>query len=260
MADRVETITEDFHNVRGSFRIAGLVDVGTQASLVRLGDGRLVFLDSYRMSGRVEEEILALTDGGRAVHAILNVHPFHTVFVPWMHARFPDAKLYGTSRHVDLAPDLPWEPERTEDPALHERFADDFEMSVPDGVDFVSANDSVHFSSVLVRHRASGTLHVDDTISFARMPGVVRMIGVSDHFGFHPTLGLALKREAGAAAAFRTWAQDIATRWAETPTVCAAHLGIWRAPEGEPTAFQERVLHALDRVSSTLEAHAGKYG
>jgi hypothetical protein len=42
---------------------------------------------------------------------------------------------------------------RTEDPELHAQFAEDFEFSVPRGVDFISANENVHFSSVLVLHR-----------------------------------------------------------------------------------------------------------
>lgn len=46
MADRIVEISEDFWNIRGSFKIGGLLDIGTQASLARLGDGRYVLLDS----------------------------------------------------------------------------------------------------------------------------------------------------------------------------------------------------------------------
>ncbi|MEM6930131.1 MAG: hypothetical protein AAF602_24540 [Myxococcota bacterium] len=257
MAERIETITEDFHSIRGSFRVAGLLDIRTQASLVRLADGRFVMLDAYRLQGELEREVLRLTDDGRALAAIVNLHPFHTVHVRAVHERFPEAKLYGTARHHSKYPELPWEPEKTEDPALHALFSADLEFSVPDGVDLVTSNDNVHFGSVLAYHPASGTVHVDDTLSFAEMPSVVQWIGIADVFAFHPTLSAALRPEPGAAAAFRTWAQDLATRWSRATTVCTAHVSIWR---GEPGAFQSRVLKALDGVASTLDAHARKHG
>ena len=255
MADRVETINEDFHNIRGSFKIAGVVDIGTQASLVRLTDGRFVMLDSYTLSGEVAASVARLTDDGKKLAAILNLHPFHTVHVRRMHARFPDASLYGTARHAAKAPELPWQPLRTEDPALWAEFDGELEFTVPKGVHFVHRNQNVHFASVLVRHVASGTVHVDDTLSYGRVPWMLKWTGLSDVFVFHPTLASALVREAGAAEAFRTWAQDVATRWRDVTTVCAAHIGIWRAPEGSQGAFLRRVEAALDRVEPVLEAH-----
>jgi len=155
MRSHIIQVADDFWNVRGSFKIGGVVDIGTQASLVRRGNGKFVFLDSYTLSGDVEREVLALTNGGKDVEAILNVHPFHTVFARKMHERFPHAKLYGTERHLSRSPELPWEGLCTEDSELHAMFADDFEFSVPRGVDFISTNENVHFSSVLVLHRAS---------------------------------------------------------------------------------------------------------
>ena len=82
MADELIQIADGFWNIRGSFKIAGLIDVGTQMSLVQLRSGDFVLLDSYALSGEVERQVRALTDGGRAVRAILNLHPFHTVHVP----------------------------------------------------------------------------------------------------------------------------------------------------------------------------------
>lgn len=257
MADRIETITEDFYSIRGSFKIAGLLDIRTQASLVRLGDGRFVMLDSYPLKGEIESRVMELTEGGTQIAAIVNVHPFHTVHVRTMHQQLPDAKLYGCARHHGRFPELPWEPELTEDPSLHALFADDLAFSVPAGVDLVTSNDNVHFSSVLVLHRKSGTVHVDDTLSYAEMPSVIQWLGINDVFAFHPTLGSALRPEAGAAAAFRTWAQDLATGWADVTTVCTAHVGIWR---GEPGRFQARVLSALESVSGTLDTHEAKHG
>ena len=107
MRPHIIHVADDFWNIRGSFKIGGVVDIGTQASLVRRGDGKFVFLDSYALAGDVEQEVLDLTNGGQDVEAILNVHPFHTVFARKMNERFPHAKLYGTARHVSRSPELP---------------------------------------------------------------------------------------------------------------------------------------------------------
>jgi hypothetical protein len=146
MQPHIIRVTDDFWNVRGSFKIGGVVDIGTQASLVRRSSGKFVFLDSYALSGEVEREVLELTSGGQDIEAILNVHPFHTVFARKMHERFPGAKLYGTARHVSRLPELPWEAQLTESSELHDAFAGDFEFSVPRGVDFISSNENVHIS------------------------------------------------------------------------------------------------------------------
>jgi len=72
-------VANDFLNIRGSFKVGGLVDIGTQCSLVRRANGRFVFLDSCALSGAVQRDVDALTNGGKDVEAILNLHPFHTV-------------------------------------------------------------------------------------------------------------------------------------------------------------------------------------
>ena len=55
-----------FHHIRGSFRIGGVVDVGTHCSLVEIADGRFAFLDSYTLTGEVLDE------------AIRNIRETHT--------------------------------------------------------------------------------------------------------------------------------------------------------------------------------------
>jgi len=253
-------IADDFWNIRGSFKIGGVVDIGTQTSLVRRGNGRFVFLDSYSLSGEVEREVLELTNGGKDIEAILNVHPFHTVFARKMHERFPLAKLYGTSRHVSRSSDLPWEALRTEDPELHAMFADDFEFSVPRGVDFISADEKIHFSSVLVLHRASNTIHVDDTFVYVRLPKMMSFFGLTDAMSFHPSLGKALEKRAGAAEDFRGWATELAERWRDAENLCAAHTGTLMARKNHGASIHARMAKALSKVSGTLAAHERKYG
>ena len=259
MADRIIQISDRFWNIRGSFKI-GIIEAGTQASLVRRANGKLVLLDSYTLSGAVEREVAALSNDGRDLEAILNLHPFHTIHVRRVHERFPDAKLYGTARHHAKAPELPWEPERTEDPSLHAMFADDFDFSVPRGVDFISKNENVHFSSVLAFHRASQTIHVDDTLIYTRLPKPARLLGRQDLTMFHPTLAKALERRAGASADFRAWAEELATAWRDAENLCAAHTGALTAERNRGDSIAARIRKALAKVEPKLRAHERKYG
>jgi hypothetical protein len=259
MEDGIRNIAEGFWNIRGSFKVGGLIDVGTHVSLVRLSSGRFVFLDSYSLDEATERAVLALTDEGRAIEAILNVHPFHTVHVRKMHAHFPNAKLYGTARHVSKLPELPWERLRTEDAALHAIFEEDLDFSVPRGVDFISDNENVHFSSVLVLHRASNTIHVDDTLMYVRLPKPAQLLGFDDLFRFHPTLRLALQRRPGAAQEFRDWANDLAERWRDADNLCAAHTAVLTAADHGGPPIHRRVLRALEKAERTLKSHERKY-
>lgn len=228
-----------------------MIDIGTQSSLVRLASGRFVLLDAVAFDDETLGTLNALTDDGRALEAIIHLHPFHTLSVRSAHEAFPDARLYGTARHVARAPALPWEAERSEDEALHALFADDFTFFVPEGVDFVSSNEKVHFASVLALHPASNTLHVDDTLNVIRVP-------VIGGFGFHPTLRQALHPRAGAAAAFRAWAERLAEACASVQTVCAAHAAIER--RGEGPGFDVRIRRALADVDKHLTRHKKRWG
>lgn len=260
MAGDILRVSEDFWNIRGSYRIGGFIDVGTQASLVRRSNGRFVFLDSYTLTSRVSGQVDELTGGGEMVEAILNLHPFHTVHVRRMHELFPQARLYGTARHLEKFPELPWEKARTEDPALHREFAKVFDFSVPRGVDFISANENVHFSSVLVYHRASRTIHSDDTLMFIRLPSALRMFGLADRLGFHPTLAKALEKRPGAAQDFRDWAGELIHDWGDVENLCAAHTAAFLAADNDGATIRARLTTALERVEPTLAAHERKYG
>ena len=79
-------------------------------------------------------------------------------------------------------------------------------------VDFISANENVHFSSVLVLHRASKTIHVDDTLMYVRLPRMMGAFGLTDVMSFHPTLPKALEKRAGAARDFRDWTEELTER------------------------------------------------
>lgn len=250
-------LADGFWNIRGSFRIAGLVDVGTHCSLVRLGDGRFVFLDSYTLSAPVRTAVDALTGGGAKVAAILNLHPFHTLHCTWIHEAFPKAELYGTQRHREKLPDLPWHEDACEGAAVRDRFGADFAFSMPDGVPLVCADESVHFASILALHRVSGTIHVDDTLVYLDKGFPISLLPMNRRLDFHPTLATGLEPRAGAADAFRAWAIGLGSDWADARRIAAAHDGVLAVEKGR---FPDLVGEALARVSPVLDRHRAKYG
>jgi len=163
-------------------------------------------------------------------------------------------------RHHSWFPGLPWEDRCSEDPRLHEQFAKDFEFSVPRGVDFISADENVHFSSVLLLHRASGTIHSDDTLMYVQLPMLMRLFGLGDAVGFHPTLAKALEKRPGAARVFQEWATALIENWADAENLCAAHTSALLGRENRGPSIHDRLLKALDKVGGTLKNHERKYG
>ena len=253
-------ISDNYWNIRGSFKIGGIIDIGTHASLVKTNDNKFVLLDSYTLSAKVRAEVYQLTNQGKDVQAILNLHPFHTVHVANMHAMFPNAKLYGTTRHVAKNPELRWQKLHTEDAELHALFADDFEFSIPKGVDFISNNDNIHFSSVLALHRESKTMHVDDTYMYLQPPVLKNWIELPAALRFHPTLSRALEKRAGAAQQFREWAQTLAEDWRDVENLCAAHTAALTSDRNKGASIHARMVAALNNVERVLASHQKRYG
>ena len=257
MTETITQIGTDFWRIQGEHRIGGLLDVGTQCSLVRLADGRFVFLDSYTLPGPVMEEVYSIVGSADTVAAILNLHPFHTLHCAWMHHAFPSAALYGTARHIDRLPDLPWQTTRCEDAALRQTFGADFAFSVPEGMPLVCDSESVHFSSILAYHRASGVIHVDDTLNFLDKGGPLALLPMNRRLDFHPTLAQALDPRASAADEFREWAIALGIEWADARTIATAHNSV---RELEPEEFPKLIGEALGRVKPVLDRHRAKHG
>lgn len=259
MSSKVIQIADNFWNIRGSFKVAGIIDIGTQASLVKLASGKFVFLDSYTLIGSVLREVDQLTNNGKNVVAVLNLHPFHTLHIGWMFEHYPKVRHYGTARHLSRFPELKWQPTRSEEPATQAKFAADLEFSVPRGVDFISDDENVHFSSVLAFHRPSRTIHVDDTLMYIRLPLLMRIVGLPDALSFHPTLAKVLEKRTGAAKDFRRWFQDLVEKWRTAENLCAAHTAALITRDKD-RSIHDRLLKALDKVEGTLKSHESKYG
>lgn len=257
MEPRLEQLHRDFWNFRGSHKIAKIIDIGTHMSLVRRANGRFVVLDSYGLDDDDLARLRALTGDGQQVDAIVNLHPFHTLHCTAVTEALPGARMIGTRRHLSQLPDLPWDPCVIEDAATQSEFAEDLAFSIPSGVDFISADDKVHVGSVVVRHRASGIVHVDDTINVLVPPGILSAVMPDPTLSFHPMLPKALEKRSGAADDYARWASNLASDWSETPAVCAAHSAVRQL---EPGGWKTEILAALDKVEGTLAKHRETYG
>jgi hypothetical protein len=258
MTDKIIKISDDFWNIRGEFRVFGLLNIGTQASLVKRGNGKFVLLDAYTFQDDIKQQVDALTNNGADIEAIINLHPFHTLHVAKTHSYYPHAKLYGTQRHLDKFPGLPWQVELSNSNEFAALFSDDFEFSVPRGVDFISNNEHLHFSSVLAYHIKSKTIHVDDTLMFLKLPGLLGILK-SPELSFHMTLSKTLERRKGAADDFRLWVAQIAEQWCDAEVLCAAHSHILIVKNESPS-IAAMLMIALQREEKTLRHHQKRHG
>lgn len=253
----MKQLADGFWNCRGSFKLAGVLDVGTQMSLVRRDTGRFLLLDSYAVGEEIAEKLREMTEYGLLLDAIINVHPFHTLHCDAMQSLFPGARLIGTQRHRDHLPDLPWEDGVIEMPSTQDEFAADLDFSVPDGLDLVTADDKVHAASVLVRHRASGIVHVDDTLNVFAAQGWLGKLLPQSRLRFHPTLSKALQPRSQAADDFTAWARNLAKSWSGSRIVCAAHSAVRSL---SPDGWRTEVLDALASIDTTLSEHRARFG
>ncbi len=248
MAEEIIKVSDNFWNIRGDFRIGGVLNIGTQCSLVRLGDGRFVFLDSYALTGDIREQVMAATDGGNSVEAVLNVHPFHTVHCAQMAKDFPGARFYGSARHKSEVPEVNWEAQTVESDAVAAQYPE-LAFSLPDGIDYISDDESVHAGSLLVYHEASGALHVDDTFNVLPVPSVIRKVLPIPELSFHPKLEAALHDTPRAGTQFCNWAERLAKEWSGTRTLCAAHSA---TAQFEAGGFTKALLAASEKARPKL--------
>lgn len=259
MSEQILNIADNFWNIRGDFKIGGILNIGTHASIVRCANGKFILLDAYTLQGKLKNQIDALTNHGADLEAIINLHPFHTIHVQQVHELYPNAKLYGTQRHLDKFPDLPWQPERTESSDFAALFTDDFEFSVPAGVDFIPSNENLHCSSVLAYHKASKTIHVDDTLMYLKFPSIIGVIKKPE-VSFHLTLPQTLEKRPGAAADFRHWVMQLCEQWKDAENLCAAHSATLLGDKHTSPSVSNKIALALKKVERILQAHEKKFG
>lgn len=246
MADKLIDLGSGFWNIRGTFKIGGLLDIGTQCSLIKLESGRFIFLDSYTLKGEVRDQVMALTNNGEYVEAILNLHPFHTVHCAQMAKDFPKAINYGSERHKQKVPEVIWAEDLVESKAVANHYPE-LEFSLPKGIHYISPNEMIHASSLLAYHPASQSLHVDDT--FVTPPAKI-LQAIMPEITLHPTTKKALTDHPTAGRDYCDWAESIAKKWQDTRNFCAAHSDLVKFEPGE---FKTALLKTIEKARPKLE-------
>ena len=249
MSDQIHDLGAGFWNIRGSFRIGGVLNIGTHCSLVKLSSGKFIFLDSYTLTNDIRAEVMALTNNGQDVEAVLNVHPFHTVHCAQMAKDFPQATFYGSSRHPKQVPEVNWADDLVESDAVAARYPE-LKFSLPQGIHYISPDDTVHASSLLVYHPASQSIYVDDTFE---IPPSKLFNAVQPSLGLHPTTKKALKDEPNSGKDYCDWAVGLAHAWRDGRYFCGAHSGLVVFEEGQ---FESVLLSVIDSARNELGATA----
>lgn len=246
MSDKIHDLGAGFWNIRGTFRLGGVLNIGTQCSLIKLASGRFIFLDSYKLTGEIRDTVMALTNNGQDVEAVLNVHPFHTTYCAQMVKDFPQATFYGSRRHHKKIPEIQWADDLVESDAVAKRYPE-LTFSISQGIHYIAPNEMIHAGSLLVFHPASKSLHVDDTFM---SPPVKLLEAVLPELLLHPTTKKALKNEPNSGKEYCDWAVDLAHEWRGVRNFCAAHSYLVTFKEGE---FEKALLKAIDKARPKLE-------
>jgi len=168
---RVQEVGPGFYNFRASFKIfAGMIDLGTHMSLIKLSSGKFLVIDTIEPTPEVKAQIDALTAGGTKIEAVIATHPYHTIWFQDFYKHYPKAPYYGTPRHLATIKDIPWAGETMANKC---QWLPEVDMRIPDGSEYVNPlpPKSNHFCNVFVFHRASRTIHEDDTIVIPDKPG-----------------------------------------------------------------------------------------
>ncbi len=245
MSDKIYDLGSGFWNIRGSFKVGGVLDVGAHCSLVKLQSGKFIFIDSYTLTDEVRKQVMTMTNDGRDVEAVLNVHPYHTVHCEQMAKDFPQATFYGSRRHPEQAPDVDWSPDLVESEAVAERYPE-LKFSLPKGIYYIAPEESVHAGSLLVYHPASKSLHVDDTFV---TPPLKVLDAVLPEVLLQPDTDKALRNTPDAVEQYCDWAIKLAHDW-DVRHFCAAHTHMIEFKKGE---FEQALLKTIEKQRPKLE-------
>jgi hypothetical protein len=102
-------IAPGFYNLRGSFVVMKLLDVGTQMSIIKLqSTGKFLVLSTCDISEQAKTELDQLTNNGDLIEGVIATHPFHTLHFKTFYEWYPTVKFYGTPRHLRKLPEIPW--------------------------------------------------------------------------------------------------------------------------------------------------------
>jgi len=246
----------------------GSIDIGSHMALIRLESGKFIALDTVDLRcramrddvkcprGGVKEDIDLLTNNGENLEAVFATHPYHTLFFEPFYKAYPNAKYYGTPRHLRRMPDIEWAGDvsncdvlKLYNPQVEMRILPscccEFNNPLPPA--------SNHFSNVFVFHKASKVLFNDDTFCYLYKPWqtmgiLVGLLGARhDTLLFHHSMySVALRNTEEAYITFEHWLDKILEDW-DMDILCSAHNGILRS------GARTRMKQLLDKERPRLQ-------
>jgi hypothetical protein len=222
-------------------------------SVLRLSSGKFLVIDTIPITSEIKTELDHLTDSGALIDAVVATHSYHTLYFPAFHALYPSLRYYGTPRHLSVQPMIPWSGSVADDAVL-KLWEPDVIMRIPDGAEFVNPPPENHFAGVFVFHRASRTIHIDDTISYFERAGcVLKLIGVkTGSMKFHSSLEtVGLLRTPEAPMQFKAFIQAVINDW-DFDYICTAHIG------NKLGGAKEMLQETLNRYESTFQRIAAR--
>lgn len=222
----VVAVGPGFYNIRSSFKVFGLIEVGTHMSIIKLNSGKFLVIDTVELDDQLKSQIDALTNNGDLIEAVLATHPFHTVYFPAFYSLYPNAQYYGCPRHIRNITTITWKGNFNDEATLKLWETEQIYLRIPDGAEFVNPAESNHFSSVFVFHQPSRTIHVDDTIGFHPNPGCFLRcaLGAKKNQMMFWNLQRGLKKDNEAPILFKNFIQKILSDW-DFDNACTAHTG-----------------------------------
>jgi hypothetical protein len=222
-------VAPGFYNIRSSFKtFAGLIDIGTHMSLLKLTTGKFLVVDTVPLTPELKTQIDNLTQGGTLIDAVIASHPFHTLAFPAFYQAYPDLRYFGTPRHIRRLKDIPWVGDLNVE-ETRKLWEPEVQMRIPAGAEFVAPEPEAynHFNSVWVFYAPGRTIHVDDTVLYFQNPGtIIKLAGKKKgEMEFHSSMhGPGLYPTPEAPLLFKAWVEDILKDW-DFDNICCAHIG-----------------------------------
>ncbi|EFC44062.1 predicted protein [Naegleria gruberi] len=254
---RIKEIGKNFFNIRASFKIKGLINIGTHMSLIRLSNGKYLVIDTVPLDEELKKEIDELTNNGVDIEAVVATHPFHTLAFPDFYKNYSSASYYGTPRHIRNQKDIPWAGNIMD----HlNKWSPDVEMRIPAGAEFVAPvpESTNHFNSVWVFSPVAKTIHVDDTINYFDNPSLLfKVLGKkSGQMDFHPSMtNGGLNKTETAPQLFKEWLENLLHDW-DFDNACCAHVGVKIG--GAHALVNETLTNAQGVLDKLAKKHEGK--
>lgn len=212
-------IGTNFWTLRSSFKVSG-IKVKVHCSLIKLSTGKFLLIDTVKFSEQAVLELNQFTNGGRDLEAVLVTQPlindYYTVCLSTCANMYPNAKYFGTPRHLRKIESVTWQPQSMAEPAMLRQWeTEEIFMRIPEGAEFENPDKNCTFSSVHVFHKPSRTIHVSETILYNdKKPGFLgRMIGKKGDKMIFSDLYHGVNGSEANLHAFQTWVQRLIDEW-----------------------------------------------